>query len=151
MRLQDTWGEGLVEYVYIGCQRGDPLLDSLLTVLEDTHCQLPQVLVCPALGLGLVSWSGWVGLLGLVDSPKCVKKKKKKTNSINITCRIKSVGKKSLKSSQLRRCLICVFKQLFSVFKKHFTYFYALFYPHIILQIFSNNNFQFLNKCTKRP
>ena len=50
----------------------------------------------------------------------------------------------------LRGCLVCVFKQPFSVFKQHFTHFNALFHPHVFSQIFSNNNFQFLNTCTKR-
>ena len=49
-----------------------------------------------------------------------------------------------------RGCLVCVFKQLFSVFKQHFTHFNAFFHPHIFPQMFSNNNFQFLNTCTKR-
>ena len=44
----------------------------------------------------------------------------------------------------------CVFKQLFLVFKQHFTYFNALFHPHVFSQMFSNNNFQFLNTCIKR-
>ena len=47
-------------------------------------------------------------------------------------------------------CLVCVFKQPFSIFKQHFTHFNILFYPHVFLQMFSNNNFQFLNKCIKR-
>ena len=50
----------------------------------------------------------------------------------------------------LRGCLVCDFKQQFSVFKQHFTYFNALFHPHVFSQIFSNNNFQFLNTYTKR-
>ena len=50
----------------------------------------------------------------------------------------------------LRGCLVCVFKQPFSVFKQHFTYFYILFHPHVFSQMFSNNNFQFLNTYTKR-
>ena len=44
----------------------------------------------------------------------------------------------------------CVFEQPFLVFKQHFTYFNALFYPHVFSQMFSNNNFQFLNTRTKR-
>ena len=51
---------------------------------------------------------------------------------------------------KLKGCLVCNFKQPFSVFKQHFTHFNALFHPHVFLQIFSNNNFQFLNTCTKR-
>ena len=47
-------------------------------------------------------------------------------------------------------CLVCVFKQLFSVFKQYFTYFHTLFHPHVFSQMFSNNNFQFLNTYTKR-
>ena len=47
-------------------------------------------------------------------------------------------------------CLVCDFKQPFSVFKQNFTYFNVLFHPHVFSQIFSNNNFQFLNTCTKR-
>ena len=50
----------------------------------------------------------------------------------------------------LRGCLVCDFKQSFSVFKQYFTYFNALFHPHVFSQLFSNNNFQFLNTCTKR-
>ena len=46
-------------------------------------------------------------------------------------------------------CLVHVFKQQFSVFKQHYTYFYTCFYLHVFLHIFSNNNFQFLNTCTK--
>ena len=42
------------------------------------------------------------------------------------------------------------FKQQFSVFKQHFTYFNALFHPHVFPQMFLNNNFQFLNTHTKR-
>ena len=49
-----------------------------------------------------------------------------------------------------RGCLVCVFKQLFSVFKQHFTHFNTLFHPHVFPQIFLNNNFQFLNTHTKR-
>ena len=51
---------------------------------------------------------------------------------------------------KLRGCLVCVFKQQFSVFKQHFTYFNTLFHPHVFPQIFLNNNFQFLNTHTKR-
>ena len=39
----------------------------------------------------------------------------------------------------------------FSVFKQYFTYFHTLFHPHVFLQIFSNNNFQFLKTCTNLP
>ena len=49
-----------------------------------------------------------------------------------------------------RECLVCNFKQLFLVFKQYFTYFNTFFHPHVFLQMFSNNNFQFLNTCTKR-
>ena len=47
-------------------------------------------------------------------------------------------------------CLVCIFKQHFLVFKQYFTHFNALFHPHVFPQIFLNNNFQFLNICTKR-
>ena len=47
--------------------------------------------------------------------------------------------------------MVYVFKQQFSVFKQHFTHFNALFHPHVFPQMFSNNNFQFLNTYTKRP
>ena len=50
----------------------------------------------------------------------------------------------------LRGCLVYVLKQQFSIFKQHFTHFNALFHPHVFLQIFLNNNFQFLNTHTKR-
>ena len=49
-----------------------------------------------------------------------------------------------------RARLVCVFKQLFLVFKQYFMYFNVLFHLHIFPQIFLNNNFQFLNICTKR-
>ena len=48
-------------------------------------------------------------------------------------------------------CLFCVFKQSFSVFKQHFTHFNVLFHQHVFPQIFSNNNFLFLNTCTFSP
>ena len=51
---------------------------------------------------------------------------------------------------KVRGCLVCSFKQPFSVFKQHFTHFNTLFHPHVFPQIFSNNNFQFLNTYTKR-
>ena len=47
-------------------------------------------------------------------------------------------------------CLVCVFKQQFSVFKQYFTYFYILFHSHVFPQMISNNNVQFLNKHTKQ-
>ena len=50
----------------------------------------------------------------------------------------------------LRGCLVCDFKQPFSVFKQHFTHFNTLFHPHVFPQIFLNNNFKFLNTQTKR-
>ena len=50
----------------------------------------------------------------------------------------------------VRGCLVCIFKQLFLVFKQHFTHFNTFFHPHIFPQIFLNNNFQFLNTHTKR-
>ena len=50
----------------------------------------------------------------------------------------------------LRGCLVYVFKQSFSVFKQYFKYFHILFHSHVFPQVFSNNNFQFLNTCTKR-
>ena len=49
-----------------------------------------------------------------------------------------------------RGCLVNGFKQPFLVFKQHFTHFNALFHPHVFPQMFLNNNFQFLNICTKR-
>ena len=58
--------------------------------------------------------------------------------------------KKKKKNLSFRGCLVCVFKQPFSVFKQHFTYFNTLFHPHVFPQIFLNNNFQFLNTHTKR-
>ena len=51
----------------------------------------------------------------------------------------------------VRGRLVCVFKRPFLVFKQHFTHFNALFHPHVFPQMFSNNNFQFLNTYTKRP
>ena len=43
-----------------------------------------------------------------------------------------------------------VFLNNYFQFKQYFMHFNVLFYPHIFSQIFSNNNFQFLNTCTKR-
>ena len=57
---------------------------------------------------------------------------------------------KNVITKMFRGCLSCVFKQPFSVFKQHFMHSYILFHPHVFSQIFSNNNFQFLNTCTKR-
>ena len=34
-------------------------------------------------------------------------------------------------------CLVCGFKQQFSVLKQHYTYFHTLFHPHVFLQMFS--------------
>ena len=50
---------------------------------------------------------------------------------------------------RLMGCLVCVFKQPFSVFKQLCTYFHTFFYSHVFSQIFSNNNFRFLNTYTK--
>ena len=52
-------------------------------------------------------------------------------------------------SRKQRVHLVCVFKQLFLIFKQYFTYFNIFFHIHIFSQIFLNNNFQFLNICTK--
>ena len=56
----------------------------------------------------------------------------------------------SVGSNRYRGCLVNDFKQLFSVFKQHFTHFNALFHPHIFSQVFLNNNFQFLNIYIKQ-
>ena len=53
-------------------------------------------------------------------------------------------------NKRLRGCLVCVFKQQFSVSKQHFTHFNIFFHPHVFSQMFLNNNFQFLNTHTKR-
>ena len=45
--------------------------------------------------------------------------------------------------------MVCIFKQPFFIFKQYFTYFYIFFHPHVFSQIFSNNNFQYLNTCIK--
>ena len=58
--------------------------------------------------------------------------------------------KKGSKQRRRLRCLVYAFKQPFSVFKQHFTYFNTLFYPRVFPQMFLNNNFQFLNTHTKR-
>ena len=47
-------------------------------------------------------------------------------------------------------CLVYVLKQSFSVFKQYFTYFNTFFHLHVFLQMFLNNNFQFLNTNTKQ-
>ena len=41
------------------------------------------------------------------------------------------------------------FQITISIFKQYFTHYHILFYPHVFSQIFSRNNFQFLNTCTK--
>ena len=46
--------------------------------------------------------------------------------------------------------MVYVFKQPFLIFKQYFTYFNIFFYPHVFLQMFLNNNFQFLNTYTKQ-
>ena len=58
--------------------------------------------------------------------------------------------KRKKRVKYVTECLVIIFNQQFSVFKQHFTYFYIFFHPHIFLQKFLNNNFQFLNTCTKR-
>ena len=83
------------------------------------------------------------------------KKKKKKLIFANRTSlRDKQIFEKTRIEHKyfkiLRGCLVCVFKQPFLVFKQHFTYFHTFFHPHVFSQMFSNNNFQFLNTCTKR-
>ena len=66
-------------------------------------------------------------------------------------CSLIQQKKKKKRLLQFRGCLVCDFKQQpFSIFKQHFTHFNVLFHPHVFLQIFSNNNFQFLNTYTKR-
>ena len=57
---------------------------------------------------------------------------------------------KKVAFANLWGCLVCDFKQPFSVFKQYFTYFNALFHSHLFLQIFLNNNFQFLNTHIKQ-
>ena len=57
---------------------------------------------------------------------------------------------KNVITKMVRGCLICVFKQPFSVFKQHFMHFHTFFHSHVFPQMFSNNNFQFLNTCTKQ-
>ena len=76
----------------------------------------------------------------------------KSQDFLSTACKINRNSRWHLKKLILktRGCLVCVFKQPFSVFKQHFTHFNALFHPHVFPQIFSNNNFQFLNTCTKR-
>ena len=61
----------------------------------------------------------------------------------------KLIGKKK-KGWSLWWWLVCVFEQQFSVFKQYYMYFHTLFHPHAFSQMFSNNNFQFLNTYTKR-
>ena len=55
------------------------------------------------------------------------------------------------RTKRFRGCLINDFKQQFSVFKQHYTYFGTLFHSYVFLHMFSNNNFQFLSTCTKHP
>ena len=50
-----------------------------------------------------------------------------------------------------RGCLVCDFKQPFSVFKQHFTHFNAFFHSHVFSQIFSNNNFSFWTHVPNGP
>ena len=54
------------------------------------------------------------------------------------------------KSWIYRECLVSVSKQQYLVFNQYFTYFYTFFHLHVFSQKFLNNNFQFLNTCTKR-
>ena len=49
--------------------------------------------------------------------------------------------KKLLRNNEFKGCLVCVFKQPFSIFKQHFTHFHTFFHRHVFLQIFLNNNF----------
>ena len=56
----------------------------------------------------------------------------------------------NIQTTLFRGCLASVFKQQFLVFKQYFTYFHTLFHLHVFSQKFLNNNFQFLNTCTKQ-
>ena len=65
-----------------------------------------------------------------------------------VVVRKEGSGAKSIKGTtqlgrKIRGCLVCIFKQPFSVFKQYFTHFNALFHPHVFPQMFSNNNFQY--------
>ena len=75
----------------------------------------------------------------------CQRKCKKISVFLILNCSNSSIFLQSL-----RGCLVSVFKQQFSVFKQHFTYFNTLFHSHVFPQKFLNNNFQFLNTCTKQ-
>ena len=58
------------------------------------------------------------------------REREKKKNK-NIKERIFNEVVKKKKKRMFRGCLVSDFKPLFSVFKQHFTYFNALFYPHV--------------------
>lgn len=83
-------------------------------------------------------WSLWV----YVGPPIF---KKNSSRMLSRECSLKLLGF----LGNFRGCLVCVFKQLFSVFKQHFMHFNTFFHPHVFPQMFLNNNFQFLNTQTK--
>ena len=84
-----------------------------------------------------------------------ISKRERNKDKDDFTCKsLSQVCMKIMKwtsaSWKLKGCLVCIFKQLFLVFKQYFTYFNILFHSHIFSQIFSNNNFQFLKTCIKQ-
>ena len=77
-------------------------------------------------------------------------KRNGKKRSFNVKCILEWNGIiDKITFWDIRECLVFVFKQKFSVFKQYYTYFHIFFHPHIFLQIFLNNNFQFLNTHIK--
>ena len=73
---------------------------------------------------------------------------KKKKNNNNNNNGVLTFNNKKIE--KITGCFVCIFKQQFSVFKQHYTYFHTLFHPHVFLHMFLNNNCQFLNTYTKR-
>ena len=84
--------------------------------------------------------------MGPIDRPlSCrnallnVQKKKKKERKKNTDAGGGNAIQTPSLSLDFRGCVVHHFKQPFSVFKQHYTYFQILFYPHVFPHIFSNN------------
>ena len=90
-----------------------------------------------------------IGALRFENNFLAEKTKKLEAKLFQVRAQLEKTSSAKL-DEMLRGCLVCVFKQPFSVFKQHFTHFNTLFHPHVLPQIFLNNNFQFLNTHTKR-
>ena len=75
----------------------------------------------------------------LVEMRFSTRKKKEKKRKKNTGARGGNAIQTPSLSLDFKGCVVHHFKQPFSVFKQHYTYFHILFYPHVFPHIFSNN------------